>query len=202
MHLTCSLCKRFTERPLACRACGKKTLKESGKGNRSLSDALKKAFPKESIACVEKGETSIPSASVLIATGYYLEALAIPSHPRFGLVAVVCTEELQRPREVTGTEQTIASLLEIAAVSYRSRCPLVLQAWDPLWLRPFVQNPKEALARDREVRKQLLEPPYTPAVAIHEHGTKTVRLLSPRDPLWSTLSTLPDHSVIQQRTWL
>ncbi len=226
-HLFCVACKRTTPRPDICRKCRSNKVKMVRRGTGSLEKLLTARFPGIFVAVVEKNSTlSISKARIIVATSYYYENLYRPHEDLFGLVALPCAD--QEVRLEKSLPRASRRLLEYQAIAKRSRCPLIVQTWNPPLLHRLLHHGKTVLDDECQARKDLGQAPYVYELELLARGKQGFRELDKALALarraeettlvnitparWKILTTsanllqrlreMDDSLVISNKTWL
>lgn len=180
-QVRCARCGYRSPAPEKCPTCGAADFRFVGAGSERLAQQLEKAFPRARIARVDPSDpASVPGDVDLYVTTWIGTKPEL--RPDVSLVGVLDADWLIRRPDFRSAETAHQALVEMAewAGPAREGGRLLVQTSDPT--HHAVQAVVRAdylyfLARELEIRRELMYPPFTELVRLTATGPEAVEVL-------------------------
>ncbi len=165
--LHCRHCETRESIPRSCPVCMEYGIERKGFGNRAIADALHEAFPKATMALVEKGNPMTDAVQIVLATQQYLENIFDPfTDSSLGLVALLDADAALRSPSFNATEQALFEAAQWRGVASASRADFLLQTYHVDLFRSGLENVLAFASEECGRRKTYHQPPSTRCVRI------------------------------------
>ncbi|MDA1038632.1 MAG: hypothetical protein O2877_03010, partial [bacterium] len=157
---------------------------------------------------------------IIIGTQYYLEQFYRPEEDRFGLVALVCADQILHTEK--GLDRAVRTFNEYAGVALRSNAKFIVQTWDKEQFLRMIREPEKLVAQECKARKSFKQAPFVqeitlkeipallveelemryPNITFHPIGVNEVKIVTDNERLLDELRALDDNIVISNKTAL
>ena len=167
--LKCVRCKTMRPIETVCVKCQTKTLVESGFGNQKITELLQEEFP-EAVCCViDKEHPELnPTATIVLATSYYLEQLFNPFHPdKFNLVVLLDADAPLYRSSYRATEDALYEFEQWRSVATANRGSFIAQTRSAPMFQEYISNPHAFLSEELSSRRSYDLPPFSRIASLH-----------------------------------
>jgi primosomal protein N' len=133
-----------------------------GFGNERILEALQRWFPNVSIAIVDKEHPESTSASLVLATRYYLENIFDPFRPEtFALVIHLDPDTPLFSPTFRATERALWSVAEWVGLAQGVGASLLIQTEEKELFRSSLSDPTLPLSEELRLRQEFNQPPFS-----------------------------------------
>jgi primosomal protein N' len=163
----CNRCGQVEPMPLRCASCRSTRIHVRGFGNERILEALQSWFPEISIAIVDKEHPASTSASIILATRYYLENNFDPFHPEaFALVIHLDPDTPLFTPTFRATERALWSVAEWSGFAHSVGAAMLIQTEESELFRSYLRDFILPLSDELRLRQEFNQPPFSHWISV------------------------------------